>query len=223
MPHSCWLTSFDKNGYCNELKSIHISPIVGGNFCWVKIQNYQSHDSHAQSPIAATIPFPKTNFSMINPNIMNSQLSTSCMNLNDVIIKYTKYQKETQNLTKKLQIITHRSTLQSARNVHTRNPNPETTDQRVHSILAMNNLQLGGCLYKSYWPKSLQLEDSQCNHAQIAMPHPQQQQCIVYNQQRDQVHSFGLVEGVAAVWSSCFEDSVRNFGSLVCCGESSWI
>jgi hypothetical protein len=70
------------------------------------------------------MPFPKINISTINPNIVNSPHSPSCMNMNDVMIKYTTYQKETQNLTKKLQIITYPSTLQSARTIPTHNANP---------------------------------------------------------------------------------------------------
>jgi len=65
----------------------------------------------------------KINISMINPNIVNSQYSPSCMNMNDVIMKSTKHQEETQNLTKKLQIITYLSTLQSARTIPTHNAN----------------------------------------------------------------------------------------------------
>jgi hypothetical protein len=84
MPQGCGLASFDKNGYRNELKSVCVSLIIRANFCWVKIPNYQLHDSHTQSPIAATMPFPKINVSTINPNIMNSQHSPSCMNMNDV-------------------------------------------------------------------------------------------------------------------------------------------
>ena len=77
------------------------------------------------------------------------------MNMNDVIIMQTKHQKETENLTKKLPIITHLSTLQSARKIPTHNANPWTTVQPVHAILTTTELQLGGCLYAFYWPKSL--------------------------------------------------------------------
>jgi len=147
--------------------------------------HYQLHDSHTWSPIAATMPFPNINVSMINPNIVNSQHSPSCMNMNDVTMKYTNHQKETQNLTKKLRIITHPSTLQRARKIPTHNANPWTTVQPVHSILTTTNLQLGSCLYASYWPKSLQREDSQCDYARIAKPHPRQQQPFARNLQRD--------------------------------------
>jgi len=66
---------------------------------------------------------------------------------NDII---NKHQKETQNLTKKLQIISHPSTLQSARTIPTHNVNPWTTVQPVHSILTTTYLQLGSYLYISY-------------------------------------------------------------------------
>ena len=132
MPQSCSVTFFDENLDRNELNSVHVSQIIQANFCWVKIANYQLHHSHTPSPIAATMPFPKTNFSMINPNIVNSQHSPLWMNMNDVIMKYTHQQKETQNLTKKLQIITHLSALQSARNIRTHNTNSSITDQPVH-------------------------------------------------------------------------------------------
>jgi len=124
MPQGCRFASYDENRYRKELKSVCVSLIIWATFCWVTIPNYQLHDSHTRSLIAATMPFPKTNVSTIDPNIVNSQHNPSCMNMNDVIIKYAKHQKETQNLTKELQIITHLSTLQSARKIPTHNANP---------------------------------------------------------------------------------------------------
>jgi hypothetical protein len=94
-------------------------------------------------------------------------------------------------ITKKLQIITHPSTLQSARKIPTHNANPLTTVQPVNSILTMTNLLQGGCFYISYWPKSLMREDSQCDRARVAKPHPQQQQLFPRNGQRDQQHGIG--------------------------------
>ena len=87
MQQGCWLGSVDENQYRNELKSISVSVIIRANFCRVKIPNYQLHDSDTRSPIAATVPFPKNSISTINPNILNSQHSPSCMNMTDVIIK----------------------------------------------------------------------------------------------------------------------------------------
>ena len=87
MPQGCRFASYDENRYRNELNSIRVSPIIRANFCWVKIPNYQLHDSHTRSPIAATMPFPIINVSTINPNIVNSEHSPSCMNMNDVIIE----------------------------------------------------------------------------------------------------------------------------------------
>ena len=191
--------SFDENCYRNERKSIHIALIIGADFCWVKIPNYQLHDSHTRSSITATMPFSKINVSTINPNMVNSQHSPSCMNRNDVIIKYTKHPKETQNLNKKLQIFTHLSTLQSARRIPTHNANSWTTVQPVHSILTRTNLQLDGYLYASNGAKSVQREDSQCDRARVAKPHPHQQHGPARNRQRDQQHSFCWLQGIAAV------------------------
>jgi hypothetical protein len=85
------------------------------------IPNYASHSSHTWSPIAGTMAVTKINFSMVNPNIVNSQHSCSWMNINDVIIKYTKHQIQSENLTKKLQITTYPSTLQTAGRIPTHN------------------------------------------------------------------------------------------------------
>jgi len=87
MPQGGGLASFDENHYRNDLKSVCVLLIVQENICWVKIPNQQLHDSHTRSPIAGTMPVPTLYFSMINSNIMNSQHSPSCMNMNDVIIK----------------------------------------------------------------------------------------------------------------------------------------
>jgi len=63
--------------------------------------------------------------------------------------------------------------------------------QLVHSILTTTNFKLGGCLYAVYWPHSLQQDDSQCDRAHVAKPHPHQQQGFACNWQRDQEHGFG--------------------------------
>jgi len=154
------------------------------------------------------MPFPTPNVSMINPKIVNSEHSPSWMNTNDVIINWTKHWKETQILSKKLQIITHPCTLQSARKIPTRYTIPWTILLPLHSILTTTNLQLGGCLYASYLPKSLQQEDSQCDHAHIAKPHPHQHQRFAGNWKRDQEHGVGWLQGIAAGWRSAFEGSV---------------
>jgi len=113
--------------------------------------------------------------------------------------KIHKHLNETQNLSKKLQIVTHPSTVQSARKIRTCNTNPWTTIQPVHSILTLTNLQLRGSLYSSYWPKGPQQEDSQCDGAHIAMPHPHQQQRFAPIRQRDQDHGFRWLQGIPAV------------------------
>jgi len=188
MAQICWLASFDENGYRNALKRVCISLIIVAYFHLAKISHYQLHDSHTWCPIAATMCFPTTCIWMINPNIVNSQHSPSCMNMTDIIIKSTKYQKETQNLSKKLQSITCPSTLHSARQIVTRHPNPCTTFQPVHSMLTMTNLQLCSRLYDSCWPKSKQWENLQCIRAHVAYPHPHQQQLFAPNQERHQAH-----------------------------------
>jgi len=85
--YDCWLTSVDKNDDCNELTSVHNLLIFETNFSWVKIQKNQLPDSTARSSIGATMPFPKTNISMINPNIVNSSQSPSSLNMTDVIVQ----------------------------------------------------------------------------------------------------------------------------------------
>jgi hypothetical protein len=124
LPLGCKLVFFGENYYRQELKSIQVSVTILVNLCWVKILKCELHDSYMQSPITATMPFSKTNITTINLNIVNSQYSPSCLNMNVVIIKYTKQQKETQSLSKKLQIITHLSTLQSGRVIPSHNANP---------------------------------------------------------------------------------------------------
>jgi len=100
--------------------------------------------------------------------------------------KINKHQKEIQNLTKKLQIITHPSTLQSVRKIPTHNSKPWTTVQPVLSILTTTNLQLRSWLYITDWPKTVQRKDLQCVYARIAPPHPHRQQHFAQNPQRDQ-------------------------------------
>jgi hypothetical protein len=98
-----------ENHYHNKLKTMRILLIILANFCYVKILNFQLHDSHTQHPIAAPMLYPTTHVSMIIPNSVNSQQSPSCMNMHDVIINGTNDHKETQNRTKKLQIIINAS------------------------------------------------------------------------------------------------------------------
>jgi len=164
--------------------------------------------------LSLPLPLPKTSVSTINPNIINSQQSPSCMDMTDVIMKYTKHQKETQNLSKKLQTITFPSTLQSARNLPTHNANPWTAVHPVHSILTITNLQLGSCFSTSYRPKSWQWEDLQYDRACVAEWHPQQQQRSACIQQRDQQPGFWWLQAITAAWESCFDASFRTFGSL---------
>jgi len=214
MPQGCWLASCREDRYRDELDSVRVSLSIRANFGWVKIPNYQLHDSHTQSTITATMPFQKTNVSMINPNIMNSQPSPSCVNMNDVTINSTKHQKGTLNLTKQLQIITYPSTLQSARKIPTHNAYPSTTVQPAHSIFITSNLRLGGCVYAFYWPSSLKRENSRLDCPRVAKPHPHLTQCFTCDCQRDQEHSFRWLQGIAAVLGSSFHDSIRTFGSL---------
>ena len=199
MPQGCYLASFVQDCYHNEIKSVRVLLIISAYFCWVKIPLCQLHDSYIWSPNTRNMRFPKTSALMINPDIINTQYSPSCMNMNDVILQYTKHQKETQNLTKSLRVITHLSTLLSARKISTHNANPLTTVEPVPSIITTTNLQLGCCMYNSHWPKSLQWENSQCDHACVAKPHLHQQQDILRQQQGDQEHIFGRLHGIADV------------------------
>lgn len=99
MPQDFWLATFDDNHYCNRLDSIRFSLIIWVIICRVKIANGEFHDSHKRSSIAATVHFPETKVSTINPNIQNSPHSPKWRNMTNVIIKWTKCQKETYNLT----------------------------------------------------------------------------------------------------------------------------
>jgi len=101
MPQDFWLATFDDNHYCNRLDSIRFSLIIWVIICRVKIANGEFHDSHKRSSIAATVHFPETKVSTINPNIQNSPHSPKWRNMTNVIIKWTKNQKETQSLHKK--------------------------------------------------------------------------------------------------------------------------
>jgi len=67
---------------------------------------------------------PKLNISTINLNIVNSQLCPWWINMNGVIINLKKHQKDSENLTKKFQIITHPVILNSPRTIATPNANP---------------------------------------------------------------------------------------------------
>jgi hypothetical protein len=89
--------------------------------------------------------FTKMLGSTLNPDFVNFHNSPSCRNMNDEIIKSTNHQKETQNVTKKLQIITHPSTLQSVRKIPTCNANPSTTVMAVHNIIQITHWQLRNC------------------------------------------------------------------------------
>jgi len=113
LPQGGGLASSDENCDQSELKCVLLSVNILANFYCVMIWNNQLHDSNTQSSMAASMPFPKTHISMINHNIINSQHTPSIMNMNDVIILWAKHQREIQNITNQLQIITHPSTFQS--------------------------------------------------------------------------------------------------------------
>ena len=66
-------------------------------------------------------------------------------------------------------------------------------------MLTRTNLQLGGYMYVSYRPKSLQWEDSQCDHAYVAKPHPDPERGFAQNRERDQDHGFGSLKCITAV------------------------
>jgi len=87
MPHGCRLASLDENHHLNEMKIACISLIIWADFCWVRMSKYQLHDSHPWSHIIAKMFFPKTHVSTINPNLVNTKQSPSCMKMTDVIIK----------------------------------------------------------------------------------------------------------------------------------------
>jgi hypothetical protein len=67
---------------------------------------------------------PKTKLSTFNSHIVNSQPCPLYINLIGGRIKLRKYQKETKNVSNKLQIITHPSNLESARKIPPHSPNP---------------------------------------------------------------------------------------------------
>jgi len=158
--------------------------------------------------------FPTTNISTINPNIVNYRHSPASMHMTNVIIKFTKHQQENQNLSKILQIISHSSTLQSARKIPTHNGNTWTTIQPVHSILTTTNLQPDSWLYTSYFLNGSQLEDSQTNCIRTANPHAHQLPLIAQNQNRDQDHTFRWLQNIAVFWLSSTEASYQTVGSV---------
>jgi len=164
--------------------------------------------------------FPKSNDSMINPNIRNCQQSPLFVNMTDVIINLPKHQNETPNLPKNLQIITYLSTLQSARKINTTNANPWTTIQPAHSIFTMTKLQLCGSLYTLYRPKSLQQDNSQWDCACVAKVDVPQQQHLRRNWRRNQGPGIGRLQGIAAIWLSSVEGSFRTFAALISLLES---
>jgi len=139
------------------------------------------------------------------------QYNPSCMNMTDVIIVYLKRHKETQNLSKRPQIVIHPSTLQSAKKFPAHSANSWTAVQPVHSILTITNLQLGSCLYVFYWPKSPQREDSQGDCAHIAKSQPHQQHRFANDRERDEEHGFRWLSGNAGIWKSSFECFVSDF------------
>jgi len=72
MQQSCWVSAFDENHDRKKLKSGRISPVLRTNLCWAKILNYQSQDGHKWCTITATMRFPTTIVSTINPTIVCS-------------------------------------------------------------------------------------------------------------------------------------------------------
>jgi len=186
MVQGCSLAFFDENHHCIKYNSDRVSPIIQANFGCTKIPNNEFHNSHTQSPITATKHFPQPRVSTVNPNIIDSQHIPSCMNMTHVIIIYTLHQNETQNFSNKHHIITHPSTLQSARKTPTHIANHWATVQPEHCIPTTTNFQLGSYPNTSSWPKSLQRKDSQFDCARIAKPHPLHPHRFAHNWQREQ-------------------------------------
>jgi hypothetical protein len=142
MPQGCGLPDVDKDHCWNKLKGVRVSLIILRNFRWIKIPNYQFHESHTWSPIAAileTMPFPKIKVSMISPNIVNSQHSPSCMKMNhcnNKINKTPKWDPKPHQKTPNYHASVHPAKCQK---IPTHNANPWTTVQPVHSILTMTH------------------------------------------------------------------------------------
>jgi hypothetical protein len=87
MRQGCLEASCENNHICKQLIMVSISRMIFASFCYVRLLNYQLHNSHIQSPITATVAFPKPHIAMINTKIVNSHHSLLCMNLIDVINK----------------------------------------------------------------------------------------------------------------------------------------
>jgi len=132
-----------------------------------------------------------------------------------LLIKYTNHQNETQNLSKKIQIITHPSTLQSAIEIPTHNTNPWTTIQPVHSNLTTTNWHLGGCVFAAYWQESIQQKDSECDCGHGAKPHHPQQQLSARIPQWDHKPISGWLQGITTARWSFVRSSFRTIGSLL--------
>jgi len=138
MPQGCWLASFDRNEYHNDLKSHHVSHIIRANLYGAEIRANLFHDCHTWSPITATMAFTKTTISIINLNIVNSEHSPSSMIMTDVI-KKNPLPKTEQNHVQKTPNYHPSIHPPKCEKIPTSKENPWTTVQPVHSILTTTN------------------------------------------------------------------------------------
>jgi len=116
-------------------KCVCVLLIIQANICWAKILNYVLYDSHTQSSIAATMPFPTPSGSTLNPTIVNSQHSPPYTNMINVIKQYTIQWKESQIHFTKLHNITVVSSIWSAWEISSHNVNSWITVPPVDSVL----------------------------------------------------------------------------------------
>jgi hypothetical protein len=138
----------------------------------VKLPKYQFHGSDTLSPIVAKMSCQKCFILMIYPNIVTSQHCPSCIYMTNVMIKYSKYQKQTKNISKETpNYLPSGHPPKCQENTH-----PQCRSLNKHPASAFNprddkfaaRLLLGDFLLT----KRMQQDDSQCNHAHLAKLHP---------------------------------------------------
>jgi hypothetical protein len=146
MARDCWMAFSVKNENCYKLKHVCISLIIRAQFQWAMISNNWLNESYTQSAITTTTPISSRNISTIDSNIMNPQYYPSWIDITDLKQDQQYSNKRPKTSWKKCHIITHPSSLQSARKIPTQYANHWTTVQLVYSTLTLTNLKLRGCM-----------------------------------------------------------------------------
>jgi len=77
----------DQNHSSNDITIVQVSLMISTHIFVAKLPNCQLHDSYTWSSNTATVPFPNRRISTLNPKIVNTEPSRSCMNMFNVILK----------------------------------------------------------------------------------------------------------------------------------------